>query len=264
MSSGEESREEHRERQVYGGLTKAEYLAIEAEYARTGLLSPEEQRREALAAQLEEAESQLLDEELAADAEARMLQSVESPMGVRRRRSPRSRSPRRGLASRLKGGVIMEVTNPEQARIAEEAGACAVMAVERLPADIRTQKGVARMCDPRKIKEIASAVSIPVMARVRIGHFVEAQILQQIGVACIDESEVLTVADDDNHILKNKFKVPFVCGCRNLVGALRRIAEGASIIRTLGDAGTGDVRELCSAHPHIAQGDSNVADHARG
>merc|ERR1719512_703519 len=139
----------------------------------------------------------------------------------------------------LKGGVIMDVMNPEQAKIAEEAGACAVMALERIPADIRHQKGVARMSDPKMIKEIVN----PVMAKCRIGHFVEAQILQQLGVDCIDESEVLTVADEGNHINKNKFKVPFVCGCRNLGEALRRIAEGASMIRTKGEAGTGNVVE---------------------
>jgi len=143
----------------------------------------------------------------------------------------------------LKGGVIMDVMNPEQAKIAEEAGACAVMALERIPADIRNQKGVARMSDPKMIKEIVNSVSIPVMAKCRIGHFVEAQVLQQLGVDCIDESEVLTVADEDNHVNKNKFKVPFVCGCRNLGEALRRIAEGASMIRTKGEAGTGDVVE---------------------
>jgi len=143
----------------------------------------------------------------------------------------------------LKGGVIMDVMNPEQAKIAEEAGACAVMALERIPADIRNQKGVARMSDPKMIKEIVNSVSIPVMAKCRIGHLVEAQVLQQLGVDCIDESEVLTVADEDNHVNKNKFKVPFVCGCRNLGEALRRIAEGASMIRTKGEAGTGDVVE---------------------
>jgi len=150
---------------------------------------------------------------------------------------------KRGLPAMLKGGVIMDVMNPEQAKIAEEAGACAVMALERIPADIRNQKGVARMSDPKMIKEIVNSVSIPVMAKCRIGHFVEAQVLQQLGVDCIDESEVLTVADEDNHVNKNKFKVPFVCGCRNLGEALRRIAEGASMIRTKGEAGTGDVVE---------------------
>jgi len=150
---------------------------------------------------------------------------------------------KRGLPAMLKGGVIMDVMNPEQAKIAEEAGACAIMALERIPADIRNQKGVARMSDPKMIKEIVNAVSIPVMAKCRIGHFVEAQLLQQLGVDCIDESEVLTVADEDNHVNKNKFKVPFVCGCRNLGEALRRIAEGASMIRTKGEAGTGDVVE---------------------
>merc|ERR1711920_789231 len=129
------------------------------------------------------------------------------------------------------------------ARIAEEAGACAVMALERIPADIRNSKGVARMSDPQMIKSIMNAVSIPVMAKARIGHFVECQILQEIGVDCIDESEVLTVADEGNHVNQNKFKVPFVCGCRNLGEALRRVAEGASMIRTKGEAGTGNVVE---------------------
>eukprot|EP00441_Pelagodinium_beii_P043149 CAMPEP_0197650040 /NCGR_PEP_ID=MMETSP1338-20131121/30709_1 /TAXON_ID=43686 ORGANISM="Pelagodinium beii, Strain RCC1491" /NCGR_SAMPLE_ID=MMETSP1338 /ASSEMBLY_ACC=CAM_ASM_000754 /LENGTH=320 /DNA_ID=CAMNT_0043224383 /DNA_START=38 /DNA_END=1000 /DNA_ORIENTATION=- len=150
---------------------------------------------------------------------------------------------KKGLPAMLKGGVIMDVMNPEQAKIAEEAGACAVMALERIPADIRMEKGVARMSDPSMIKEIMNSVSIPVMAKVRIGHFVEAQILQQLGVDCIDESEVLTVADEDNHVNKGKFKVPFVCGCRNLGEALRRIAEGGSMIRTKGEAGTGNVVE---------------------
>merc|ERR1719410_2184163 len=150
---------------------------------------------------------------------------------------------KKGLPAMLKGGVIMDVMNPEQAKIAEAAGACAVMALERIPADIRTQKGVARMSDPKMIKEIVNSVSIPVMAKARIGHFVESQILQQLGVDCIDESEVLTVADEGNHINKNKFKVPFVCGCRNLGEALRRVAEGCSMIRTKGEAGTGDIVE---------------------
>jgi len=148
-----------------------------------------------------------------------------------------------GLAQMLKGGVIMDVTNVEQARIAEEAGACAVMALERVPADIRAQGGVARMSDPRLIKEIIEAVTIPVMAKVRIGHFVEAQILQSIGVDYIDESEVLTPADEEHHINKHNFKVPFVCGARNLGEALRRISEGAAFIRTKGEAGTGNVVE---------------------
>jgi len=143
----------------------------------------------------------------------------------------------------LKGGVIMDVVNVEQARIAEEAGACAVMALERVPADIRQQGGVARMSDPKMIKEIMDAVSIPVMAKVRIGHFVEAQILEAIGIDYIDESEVLTPADEVYHITKHNFKVPFVCGCRNLGEALRRISEGAALIRTKGEAGTGDVVE---------------------
>lgn len=148
-----------------------------------------------------------------------------------------------GLAQMLKGGVIMDVVTAEQARIAEEAGACAVMALERVPADIRKDGGVARMSDPRKIKEIIAAVTIPVMAKARIGHFVEAQILEALGVDYIDESEVLTPADEENHINKHKFKVPFVCGCRDLGEALRRIAEGAAMIRTKGEAGTGNVVE---------------------
>merc|ERR1719479_784722 len=150
---------------------------------------------------------------------------------------------KKGLPAMLKGGVIMDVMNPEQAKIAEEAGACAVMALERIPADIRHQKGVARMSDPKMIKEIINAVSIPVMAKCRIGHFVEAQVLEHLGVDCVDESEVLTVADEGNHVDKTKFKVPFVCGCHNLGEALRRIAEGASMIRTKGEAGTGNVVE---------------------
>jgi pyridoxal 5'-phosphate synthase pdxS subunit len=148
-----------------------------------------------------------------------------------------------GLAEMLRGGVIMDVTNAEQARIAEEAGAVAVMALERVPADIRAQGGVARMADPAKIKEIMNAVTIPVMAKVRIGHFVEAQILEALGVDYIDESEVLTPADEQNHIDKHQFKVPFVCGCRDLGEALRRIAEGAAMIRTKGEAGTGNIVE---------------------
>eukprot|EP00252_Welwitschia_mirabilis_P014643 TRINITY_DN3222_c0_g1_i1.p1 TRINITY_DN3222_c0_g1~~TRINITY_DN3222_c0_g1_i1.p1 ORF type:complete len:310 (+),score=78.87 TRINITY_DN3222_c0_g1_i1:167-1096(+) len=148
-----------------------------------------------------------------------------------------------GLAQMLRGGVIMDVVNAEQARIAEEAGAAAVMALERVPADIRAQGGVARMSDPGLIKEIKNAVTIPVMAKARIGHFVEAQILEAIGIDYIDESEVLTVADDANHINKHNFRIPFVCGCRNLGEALRRIAEGAAMIRTKGEAGTGNIIE---------------------
>ena len=148
-----------------------------------------------------------------------------------------------GLAQMLKGGVIMDVVTAEQARIAEEAGACAVMALERVPADIRKDGGVARMSDPRMIKEIIAAVTIPVMAKARIGHFVEAQILQALGVDYIDESEVLTPADEEHHINKHKFTVPFVCGCRDLGEALRRITEGAAMIRTKGEAGTGNVVE---------------------
>merc|ERR1740133_861773 len=143
----------------------------------------------------------------------------------------------------LKGGVIMDVMNPEQARIAEEAGAVAVMALERIPADIRRDGGVARMSDPKMIEEIKAAVTIPVMAKARIGHFVEAQILEALKVDYIDESEVLTMADDENHIDKHNFGVPFVCGCRNLGEALRRIAEGAAMLRTKGEAGTGNIVE---------------------
>lgn len=150
---------------------------------------------------------------------------------------------KRGLAQMLKGGVIMDVTNAEQAVIAEEAGAVSVMALERVPADIRAAGGVARMADPKIIEEIMDAVSIPVMAKVRIGHFAEAQILEGMGVDYIDESEVLTPADEHNHVDKTKFNVPFVCGCRNLGEALRRIGEGAAMIRTKGEAGSGDVVE---------------------
>jgi len=150
---------------------------------------------------------------------------------------------KKGLAQMLKGGVIMDVVTPEHARIAEDAGACAVMALERVPADIRAYGGVARMSDPDVIEKIMEAVSIPVMAKARIGHFVEAQILEALGVDYIDESEVLTPADEQFHINKHEFKVPFVCGCRNLGEALRRIGEGAAMIRTKGEAGTGDVVE---------------------
>lgn len=148
-----------------------------------------------------------------------------------------------GLAQMLKGGVIMDVVTPEQALVAEAAGACAVMALERVPADIRKHGGVARMSDPAMIREIIAAVTIPVMAKVRIGHFVEAQILQTLGVDCIDESEVLTPADEEHHIDKRNFSVPFVCGCRDLGEALRRVAEGAAMLRTKGEAGTGNVVE---------------------
>ncbi|PLS83356.1 MAG: pyridoxal 5'-phosphate synthase lyase subunit PdxS [Chloroflexi bacterium] len=148
-----------------------------------------------------------------------------------------------GLAQMLKGGVIMDVVTPQQARIAEEAGAVAVMALERVPADIRKHGGVARMSDPEMIQGIIEAVTIPVMAKARIGHFVEAQVLEALGVDYIDESEVLTPADEANHINKHKFNVPFVCGCRNLGEALRRINEGAAMIRTKGEAGTGNVVE---------------------
>ncbi len=150
---------------------------------------------------------------------------------------------KKGLAQMLKGGVIMDVTNAEQAVIAEEAGAVSVMALERVPADIRAEGGVARMADPQKVQEIMDAVTLPVMAKVRIGHFVEAQILQSLGVDYIDESEVLTPADEHNHINKWKFDVPFVCGARNLGEALRRVSEGAAMIRTKGEAGSGNIVE---------------------
>ncbi len=148
-----------------------------------------------------------------------------------------------GLAQMLKGGVIMDVVTAEQAKIAEDAGACSVMALERVPADIRADGGVARMSDPGMIEDIMRAVTIPVMAKVRIGHFVEARILEAIGIDYIDESEVLTPADEEHHVWKHDFKVPFVCGCRDLGEALRRIGEGAAMIRTKGEAGTGDVVE---------------------
>ncbi len=159
-----------------------------------------------------------------------------------------------GLAQMLKGGVIMDVVTPEQAKIAEDAGAVAVMALERVPADIRVQGGVARMSDPGMIRGIMEAVTIPVMAKARIGHFVEAQILEAIGVDYVDESEVLTPADEDYHINKHGFKIPFVCGCRNLGEALRRIGEGAAMIRTKGEAGTGDVVEAVR-HARTVLGD---------
>ena len=161
---------------------------------------------------------------------------------------------KKGLAQMLKGGVIMDVVTPEHAKIAEDAGACAVMALERVPADIRAQGGVARMSDPGLIMKIMDSVTIPVMAKCRIGHFVEAQILEAIGVDYIDESEVLTPADESNHINKQLFKVPFVCGCRNLGEALRRVGEGAAMIRTKGEAGTGDVVEAVR-HARTVMGD---------
>lgn len=150
---------------------------------------------------------------------------------------------KRGFAKMVKRGVVMDVTNAEQARIAEEAGAVAVMALERVPADIRAMGGVARMADPQKVKEIIETVTIPVMAKARIGHFAEAQILQELGVDMIDESEVLTPADEHNHINKKNFNIPFVCGARSLGEALRRISEGAAMIRTKGEAGTGNIVE---------------------
>src|SRR5438445_13124631 len=148
-----------------------------------------------------------------------------------------------GLAEMLKGGVIMDVTTAEQARIAEQAGACAVMALERVPADIRKEGGVARMASPRIIREIMETVTIPVMAKVRIGHFAEARVLEALGVDFIDESEVLTPADEEHHVDKHAFAVPFVCGCRELGEALRRIGEGAALLRTKGEAGTGNIVE---------------------
>ena len=158
-----------------------------------------------------------------------------------------------GLAQMLKGGVIMDVVTPEHAKIAEQAGACSVMALERVPADIRAAGGVARMADPKVIAAIMKAVSIPVMAKCRIGHFAEAQVLEALGVDYIDESEVLTPADESNHIWKRDFKVPFVCGCRDLGEALRRIAEGAAMIRTKGEAGTGNIVEAVR-HMRAVQG----------
>ncbi|MBU2500711.1 pyridoxal 5'-phosphate synthase lyase subunit PdxS [bacterium] len=159
-----------------------------------------------------------------------------------------------GLAEMLKGGVIMDVTNAEQARIAEEAGAVAVMALERIPSDIRKMGGIARMSNPGIIKAIQAAVSIPVMAKCRIGHFAEAQILEALGVDFIDESEVLTPADNANHVFKHDFKVPFVCGCRNLGEALRRIGEGAAMIRTKGEAGSGDIVEAVTHMREVTEG----------
>jgi pyridoxal 5'-phosphate synthase pdxS subunit len=161
---------------------------------------------------------------------------------------------KRGLAQMLKGGVIMDVVTPEHARVAEDAGACAVMALERVPADIRAQGGVARMSDPELIVRIMESVTIPVMAKCRIGHFVEAQLLEALGVDYIDESEVLTPADEEHHVEKHAFKVPFVCGCRSLGEALRRIGEGAAMIRTKGEAGTGNVVEAVR-HARSVMGD---------
>ena len=161
---------------------------------------------------------------------------------------------KKGLAQMLKGGVIMDVVTPEHARIAEDAGAAAVMALERVPADIRAEGGVARMSDPELILKIMDSVTIPVMAKARIGHFVEAQILEALGVDYVDESEVLTPADEEHHIYKHDFKIPFVCGARNLGEALRRIGEGAAMIRTKGEAGTGDVVEAVR-HARTVLGD---------
>ena len=161
-----------------------------------------------------------------------------------------------GLAEMLKGGVIMDVTNHEQAIIAEEAGACAVMALERIPSDIRKDGGISRMSDPEMIKEIQKSVSIPVMAKCRIGHFAEAQVLEALEIDFIDESEVLTPADEHNHVWKHDFKVPFVCGCRNLGEALRRIAEGAALIRTKGEAGSGNIVEAVR-HMRTVRNDIN-------
>lgn len=177
----------------------------------------------------------------------------------------------RSLARMLKGGVIMDVTSPEQARIAEEAGACAVMALERIPADIREAGGVSRMSDPKMIKGIQDAVSIPVMAKCRIGHFVEAQVLQAIDIDYVDESEVLSPADDVHHIDKTRFAVPFVCGARDLGEALRRVAEGASMIRTKGEPGTGDVVQavrhmramMAEVRRVVAMADDELFEHAK-
>src|SRR5499426_3478079 len=166
---------------------------------------------------------------------------------------------KRGLSEMLRGGVIMDVVTAEQARIAEEAGACAVMALERVPADIRAHGGVARMSDPEIILAIMDAVTIPVMAKCRIGHFVEAQVLEQLGVDFIDESEVLTPADDEHHIWKHDFKVPFVCGCRDLGEALRRVGEGAAMIRTKGEAGTGNVVEAVRHMRAVQKGIKRLA-----
>ncbi|MGB3904830.1 MAG: pyridoxal 5'-phosphate synthase lyase subunit PdxS [Anaerolineae bacterium] len=167
---------------------------------------------------------------------------------------------KRGLAQMLKGGVIMDVVTPEHAVIAEDAGACAVMALERVPADIRADGGVARMSDPELILQIIDAVTIPVMAKCRIGHFVEAQVLEALGVDFLDESEVLTPADEEHHIDKQAFKVPFVCGCRNLGEALRRIGEGAAMIRTKGEAGTGNVVEAVR-HARAVMGEIRRLQH---
>ena len=164
-----------------------------------------------------------------------------------------------GLAQMLKGGVVMDVVTSEQAKIAEGAGACAVMALERVPADIRAEGGVARMADPGIVLSIMSTVSIPVMAKCRIGHFAEAQILEALGVDFIDESEVLTPADPEHHILKHSFKVPFVCGCRDLGEALRRIGEGAAMIRTKGEAGTGDIVEAVRHMRAVQEGIRHLA-----
>ena len=161
---------------------------------------------------------------------------------------------KKGLAQMLKGGVIMDVVTPEHAQIAEEAGACAVMALERVPADIRADGGVARMSDPEVIVKITEAVTIPVMAKCRIGHFVEAQVLEALGVDYIDESEVLTPADERHHVNKHPFKVPFVCGCRDLGEALRRIGEGAAMIRTKGEAGTGNIVEAVRHIRTVSEG----------
>ncbi len=161
---------------------------------------------------------------------------------------------KRGFAKMVKHGVVMDVTNAEQAEIAENAGAVAVMALERVPADIRATGGVARMADPQKILEIMDSVTVPVMAKCRIGHFVEAQILESLGVDMVDESEVLTPADEENHIDKKKFKIPFVCGARDLGEALRRISEGAAMIRTKGEAGTGDIVEAVR-HMRLVMGE---------
>ncbi len=184
----------------------------------------------------------------------------ESKMDKRKSKDNGSFEVKVGLADMLKGGVIMDVTNAAQSKIAEDAGAASVMALERVPADIRAEGGVARMSQIEVLEEIMSSVDIPVMAKIRIGHFVEAQILEQLGVDFIDESEVLTPADEENHVDKRQFKVPFVCGCRNLGEALRRIGEGAAMMRTKGEAGTGDIVEAVR-HMRQVMGDIRRIQH---
>ena len=190
---------------------------------------------------------------------ARATRKPSAPSNGAHATGPESFRLKVGLAEMLKGGVIMDVMSPDQARIAEEAGAASVMALERIPARIRREGGVARMSDPRLIQEIERAVSVPVMAKCRIGHFAEAQILEALGVDFIDESEVLTPADEEHHIWKHDFKVPFVCGCRDLGEALRRIGEGAAMIRTKGEAGTGNVVEAVRHMRSVQKGIQRLA-----